>query len=80
MSKTLYDRGDRVRARSITSEMPAVIVRGDLDGVPQEYGGRGPEPHVVIRPIYHVGSAREELGPEQTVPRRQVYGRLGERR
>lgn len=74
---TLYGKGDRVRARSITSEMPAVIVKGDLDNVPptNELWCRKTQPAVVIRYIYHIGQPFEKMSDERTIPRRHILGR-----
>lgn len=62
--KTLYGKGDRVRVRSITSEMPAVVVE-DEDG---RRGGLFGER--VVKVAVHGGKVVRDI------PRSQILGRL----
>jgi hypothetical protein len=73
---TLYGKGDRVRIRTITSEMAALVVEDEGEPVTVSVSAwRGPEPSVLVRPIWHVGREYEELGEPRRVPRAYVLGR-----
>jgi hypothetical protein len=63
--KTLYERGDHVRLRSITSEMPAVVLEDEGREEPLDFG----RSCVVVRVALYDGRV------ERDVPRRMILGR-----